>query len=234
MLKKVIGGLFLAGALLLIISNIITGSFFEDRGSTVATYGYFVGKIVPIVLYVISGFFLLNFEKPCKKAYIEGFKIRGRQNAKMLPFAIIYAVLMILSAIGEGLQPSEDIITGFLAAYLPFCVPFVIFVFMVSYYSVSHKKSKTFFVSNAEALNYYLGSTENYKPCAADNSVLASDKALYFSKLFCVVPFNQIKSIKPTKELGIQYVYFYLNNGKKFYVATKYYNEILAEIETRK
>jgi len=89
-------------------------------------------------------------------------------------------------------------------------------------------KSKKLFLNSGEALNRYLSLNESFT--AYHETVLASDKALYFPKLFCVVPFDQIQSIKLSKQLWEQDVYFNLINGQKFYIVSKQYDNILKAI----
>ena len=62
------------GALLILAGAVADGSLFSDQGSAAATYGNFLGTILPVVVYVLSGIFLLAFDKPTKLNYIEGFK----------------------------------------------------------------------------------------------------------------------------------------------------------------
>lgn len=66
MVKKVLGSLFFLGALLLLIGAIANGTLFSDRGSVAATYGFFLGTIIPIILYILSGIFLFTFDSATK------------------------------------------------------------------------------------------------------------------------------------------------------------------------
>ena len=119
MAKKVLGGFFFAGALLVLIGAIANGSLFSDRGSTAATYGYFLGTILPIVVYVLSGIFLINFDKPEKLNYIDGFKKRSKQSSKVMPFIIVYGVFMLFSAIGVIVSDTDNYTLSYLIAVLP-------------------------------------------------------------------------------------------------------------------
>ena len=75
-------------------------------------------------------------------------------------------------------------------------------------------------------MNEYLSVNETFYTWSDDNFVLSSYKVLYFPALFCVIPFNQIASVKPYKQLGEKGVYINLVNGKKICIATKHVERI--------
>ena len=107
-----------------------------------------------------------------------------------------------------------------------------IFVYYYQMYALAHNASKKYFISSDGDLNEYLSTNETFYAWSEDYFVLASNKALYFPKLFCVIPFNQISSIKYHKELWEQGIYFNLSNGKKIYIATKHFDRIQEAINT--
>ncbi len=226
MAKKVLGSLFFAGALLILIGAIANGTLFSDRGSAAATYGNFLGTILPIVVYVLSGIFLLTFDKSTKLNYIDGFKMRSKQSSKFIPFIVAYGLFILFSAIGVGASGTDNYILSYIIAIAPYIVPLVIFVSFYQMYALTHNASKKYFINSDIALNEYLSTNETFYAWSDDNFVLASDKALYFPQLFCVIPFSQITSIKLYKQFGEQGVYINLSNGKKIYVATKHFDRI--------
>lgn len=226
MAKKVLGGLFFAGALLILIGAIANGSLFSDQGSAAATYGYFLGTILPVVVYVLSGIFLFNFDKPEKLNYIDGFKKRGKQSSKFIPFIVAYGAFILISAIGVGASGTDNYLLSYVIAILPYIIPLFVFSSFYQMYALTHNASKKYFIDSDIALNEYLSTNETFYAWSDDNFVLASNKVLYFPKLFCVIPFSQISSIKFHKELWEQGVYINLSNGKKIYVVTKHFDRI--------
>jgi hypothetical protein len=97
-----------------------------------------------------------------------------------------------------------------------------------------YQASKKYFLKNEAAINEYISENETFVSCTPDNFVMASDKALFFPGLSCVVPFEQIASVQLVKQLWEQDVYFYLQNGKKFYVMTKHFETIKKLVEDKK
>ena len=223
--KKILGILFFVIALLVVIGFIGDGAVL-GQGSSAATIGSFIGTLLPVILYIFSGIFLLTFDNPTKINYIDGFKKRSKQSSKMVVFMVAYAFLMLLVAVGVGASDTNNFVLSFVVTVLPYLIPFLIFVVLFQMYALPHKTSKKHFISNDEALNEYLSPNETFYAYSDDNFVLASNKALYFPKLFCVIPFDQIASITLTKQLWEQDVYFTLHNGKKFYIVTKHYDRI--------
>ena len=229
--KKILGGLFLAAAALVLIGAAGNGTLFSDQGSAAATYGNFVGTLIPVVLYVLSGIFLLTFDNPTKMNYIDGFKKRSRQSSKFIFFIAAYAIMVFFASIGAGLSATDNFVLSMVIGIAPYMIPVAVFVALYQVYALPHIASKKYFAANDAALNEYLSTGETFYSYSSDNFVLASSKALYFPQVFCVVPFNQIASTKRTTELWLEYVYFNLPNGKKFYVTTKHYDRILAAIQ---
>lgn len=227
MVKKAFGGLFFAGALFLLIGAISNGTLFSDKGSAAATYGTFLGTIIPVVLYVFSGIFLFTFDDAAKMSYIDGFKKRSKQSSKFVVFIAAYGVLLLFAAIGAGAAGAGYGVLGYIMAFLPYLIPLLVFVVFMQMYAQPHQASAKHFLNSDAALNYYLSNFETFYTYSSDGYVLASNKALFFPELFCVIPFDQISSITLTKQLWEQDVYFYLSNGKKFYIVTKHYDRIM-------
>ena len=234
MVKKIFGILFFVVALLALVSVIAGGSLFSDRGSVAATYGNFVGNMLPIVLYVVSGITLLTFESPAKLSYVDGFKKRGKQSPVIMTLLIIYAISYFIVCLGMVLSYSRYSYISSIVAVSAYFIPFMIFLFIFSEEVLPNKASRKYFIKNDADLNEYLSSNETFQSCTSDNTVLASSKALYFPKVFCVVPFDKIASINPKKELWVNYVYFNLSNGKKFYINTKHFDKIQEAINANK
>lgn len=233
MAKKVLSGLFFAGALLILISAIANGSLFSDQGSAAATYGKFLGTIILIIIYVLCGIFLLTFDNPTKINYIDGFKKRSKQSSVIIAFfvicAVLYGVLFFFSGFWSNSNTGHDDFVSLIivnVVFNPFLFPFFVFTFLLSKYVVPHAASKKYFMNSDAALNEYLSVNETFYTWSEDNFVLASNKVLYFPQLFCVIPFNQISSTKFYKELWEKGIYINLVNGKKIYIATKHFERI--------
>lgn len=227
MFKKVLGGAFFAGALFLLIGAISNGSLSRDHGSSAATFGFFVGTLAPVIIYALSGLFLFTFDNTTTLNYIEGFKKRSKQSSSIVAFIAAYGVLLLFAAIGAGAAGTSLGVLGYLLVFLPYLIPLLVFVVLMQMYAQPHWTSKNYFLHSDEALNYYLSNYETFYAYSSDGYVFASNKALFFPKLFCVIPFDQIASIKLTKQLWEQDVYFHLANGKKFYIVTGHYDRIM-------
>ena len=226
MTKKILGGLFLAVAAFLLITYIATGTLFADYGSAAFTYGVFIGKLIPIVLYTLSGLFLLGFDKAEKMRYIDGFRCRSKQSKQMIAFIVVYVVIMAFSILTpkDGDSVFEAVLYN-IVAMLPYLIPLLVFVIMYMMYAMPHEACKKHIIKNEEALQTYLENTHFYS-YTSDNTVLANNKVLFFPKQFCIVPYGEIGSTKLVKQLWEQDVYFNLSNGKKFYIVTKHYDRI--------
>lgn len=230
MFKKVLSALFFLGAILMLIGAIANGTLFTDRGSAAATYGFFLGLMIPIILYVLSGIFLFTFDSATKLNYIDGFKKRSKQCSKLLFFIAAYVILIFFASMGIDKFYDDNIVFIFIVIIvenLPYFIPMTIFLIMLLMYALPHWTSKKYFLGNEAVLDEYLSVNETFYTFSDDNYVLASKKALFFPELFCVVPFSEISSISLTKQLWEQDVYFHLTNGKKFYIVTKHYDHIM-------
>ena len=139
---------------------------------------------------------------------------------------IAYGVFMLFSAIGVGASGTDNYILSYIIAIVPYVIPLCIFVSFYQMYALTHNTSKRYFINSDSALNEYLSTNETFYAWSEDNFVLASNNVLYFPELFCVIPFNQITSLKLYKQLGEQGVYINLINGKKIYIATKHFDRI--------
>ena len=226
MVKKIYGGLFFVGALLILVGAAFNGTLFSDQGSAAATYGSFIGTMLPVVAYVLSGIFLLTFDAPTKLNYIDGFKKRSKQASKFVPFIMAYSFFMLLAAIGVGASGTDNYVLSFIIAVIPYIIPLFIFVSYYQIYALTHNASKKYFANSDGALQTYLSANETFYAWSEDFFVLASDKVLYFPQLFCVIPFNQVASLKEYKQLGEKGVYINLVNGKKIYIATRHFARI--------
>ncbi len=235
MSKKVLGYLFFAGAILLLIGTIANGTLFSDQGSTAATYGNFFGTLIPIIVYVLSGIFLITFDTPTKLNYIDGFKKRSKQCSKIVLFISIYVIFLLFSVIGVITSNNYNtalhniILTSilrYIITTLPFILPLVIFVSYFQIYALTHNASKKFFINSDNELHEYLSTNEVFYAWSDDYFVLASNKVLYFPQLFCAIPFNHISSIEIYKQPLEQGVYINLSNGKKIYILTKHFDRI--------
>ncbi len=227
MVKKIFGGLFFAVAALALIGITASETVFADRGSAAEMFGFALGVLIPVVLYVLSGLFLFMFDRATKLNYVEGFKKRSKQCSQIVVFLVAYGVLMLFSAIGAGASGADNFVMSFLVGCLPYFIPLMVFAVLLSMYALPHWASKKHALNNDAALNEYLSLNETFYTYSSDNFVLASNKALFFPQLLCAVPFHQIAAINLTKQLWEQDVYFTLTNGKKFYIATKQYDRIV-------
>ena len=240
MTKKIFGAIFFALALLALIGAV--GNLFsaDSIGSPAAKAGSFIGTLFTVALYAFSGIFLFTFDSVYKLNAVAGFKLRSRLQRPILIISLcVYGILSLFSSFSAGIiiGSADNLAVGLISGIVvicPYMLPVFLFIIMVLMYSTPHAKSKKYFIKNEEQLNYYLSDVSVYAPVTADNFVMASRKALYFPKQFCVIPFDQIESVKLVKQLWEQDVFFYLTNGKKFYIMTKHFNAINEAVEAHK
>ncbi len=234
MVKKIIGILFIIIAILSLIGSIANGSLFEDRGSTAATYGGFTGTIIPIILFVVSGIFLIVFDSASKSAPAKGFNKRKAQCSGIIVLLVLWSLLAIpvIFAAGINLGTLGNFLS-FLMTIIPYLFPVLTFVYMLEVYALPYLACRKHFYSDSTGYEQCLnaGTLVSY---SADKKILANNKALIFPELFCAVPFDSIANVKLKKVLWEQDVYFNLTNGKKFYIISKNYNEIMAAINANK
>ena len=228
MIKKILGGLFFVAAILILIGSIANGSFMGDHGSVAATYGAFVGTMLPIIVNVCAGIFLIRFDRVYKMTYIEGFKVRKKQCSIIILFFILYDIGMII-AVGNAVY---SYLSGLILVALLYFAPVIIFMVMLGVYATPYWACRKNFKLDDSMLNDYFYFNATFYTYSEDNSVLASDKVLFFPKTFCIMPFSQIASAE-FKNSGIeQDVIFKLVNGKKIEMVAgkKRYEEIASAI----
>lgn len=232
MIRKILGGLLFLVAALGLIGSIANGSFMSDRGSAAATYGTFVGTMLPIITNVLAGIFLMSFDGVYKKAYIEGYKARKKQCSKIVLFIIVYAVFMFFACIGVGASETDNYLLAFVVSVLPYFVSLMIFAMMLGIYAMPYWGCQKNFKLDDSMLNEYLSVNETFCSYSEDNSIIASNKVLFFTKTFCTMPFAQIDSVE-FKNIGVeQDVVFKLTNGKKIEIIAgkKKYDNITSAI----
>ena len=117
-----------------------------------------------------------------------------------------------------------------LVTILPYFLPFVSFVFMLTMYTLPYNATKKRFLKNNEDVEAYFSADEIFYTYSEDNSVLASNKVLFFPQVFSAIPFDRIASTKHVKTLWEHDVYFNLVNDKSFYIVNKNYDSIQAAI----
>lgn len=232
MVRKILGGFLFVIAALILIGSIASGSFMSDRGSAAATYGTFIGTMLPIITNALAGIFLMRFDDVYKKTYIEGFKARRKQCSKFVLFIVTYAMFMFFASIGVGASGTDNYLLSFVISALPYFAPMMIFGMMLGIYAMPYWACKKNFKLDDSMLNEYLSVNETFYSYSEDNSVIASNKVLFFTKTFCTIPFAQIDSVE-FKNIGVeQDVVFKLKNGKKIEIVAgkKKYDNITSAI----
>ena len=235
MLRKILGILFLVAAALVLIGSIATGSLLGDRGSAAATYGAFTGTMLAVVLYVLAGVFLLRFDSVYQKSHVEGYKIRARQCTFILLFVFAFLILMLMAGIVTGLSAPENFLLSYLLAALPYFVPLVVFAMFTAVYVIPFQNCRKRIPMDDAALQAHFTDANAFTALTDDGSVLASNGALFFPRIFCLVPFAQISSVKFYNAIE-QDVIFTLTSGKKLELVSskKQFEAVQAAIEARK
>ncbi len=233
MVKKIIGCLFFVAAALALVGAAVNGTF--SQGSTPAALGAVVGTLIPVVAYVIGGILLLTFDNITKKAYIDGYQAREKQCSKISTLLVVFTIMLFLAGFGVGLSGFDNIFQKFLIAAYPYFIPLIVFAVIYAIYVIPYRTCQKNCNLDDAALNNYLSPDAVFYTYAEDNSVLASDKILFFPQTFCVIPFDQIVSTKFYNKIE-QDIIFTLTNGKKVEIVAgkKKYDSVLAAIEAHK
>lgn len=202
--RKILSILFFVVAALLVIGAVANGTLMSN----------FLANLLVTVLYALAGLFLLRFDDVYQKSRVEGYKLRARQCTFILAFVVAFLILMLLAAIGAGASGGDNFLVGFLLAALPFYVPMVIFLGFMAIYVIPYKNCRKCIPMDEEQLNAHFAGRGAFTALTDDGSVLASNEALFFPRLFCLVPFGQIASVKLYNFIE-QDVIFTLTNGRK-------------------
>lgn len=204
MINKIIGSLFLFFAILLSVVSILNNNL--------------IGAVIPVLLYVLSAFFFFGFDRVYNKSFIDGFSSRKNQCYFIIFFLIVYAILMMFTGFSTGVKSSgldfSSVLISALINCLPFFVPMMVFAVMLATYVISFFACKKNFKLDADKLSKYISSEESFEPCIEDKTVLVSKKIIFFPKIFCIVPFECIDSVKFYNSIEKDII-FTLNNGKK-------------------
>ena len=202
--RKILSILFFVVAALLVIGAVANGTLMSN----------FLANLLVTVLYALAGLFLLRFDDVYQKSRVEGYKLRARQCTFILAFVVAFLILMLLAAIGAGASGRGNFLVGFLLAALPFYVPMVIFLGFMAIYVIPYQNCRKCIPMDEEQLNAHFAGRGAFTALTDDGSVLASNEALFFPRLFCLVPFGQIASVKLYNFIE-QDVIFTLTNGRK-------------------
>ena len=235
MVRKILSVLLWIESALIVIGSIANGSLLGDAGATAATLGTMVGTLLPVVVNILGGVFLWRFDRVCRQIYIDGFNARKSQCVRILLFVVFYGAAMFLAGIGAGASGADNYTVAFLLSALPYLVPLLIFAGMLGVYAVPYWACIKQFRLDAAALNEYISANELFYTYSEDNSVIASNKVLFFPRIFCIIPFAYIASTQFYNALE-QDVIFTLTNGKKVSILAnkKQYDSVVAAIEANK
>lgn len=239
MIKKIFAVIFFVAAVPALIGLFVNTVGIFSLGLYSKALGYLIGGLIGPVLYILSGFFLLFFDRAYKKTYVEGFKLRIKQNVKIILFTVIYGVLTLGSGLVSGLNAKGSLLEtwlGWLVTALPYLIPVAVFSAMLGMYVIPFNASRKRFVYNDDMINEYLSGKEELRCYSDDHSVLANEKVIFMPKLFVVIPMEQIASVKFVN-MGIeQDVVFEQPDGQKLEVVAgkKKYEAILRAIDTEK
>ena len=229
MIRKIYGVLLLVFAAFLTYSVVYTALLMNDVGYD--NPGYLLGMGLPVVAYLFSGIFLIRFDSVYKKSYVEGFKARRKQCTLIVVYIVVFFVFAFLG----GKSMFDSIFNLILWAVLYF-VPGMFFAIMLAFYAVPYWNCNKKFSYIENALNTYLTPEEAFKSYSEDNFVLANSKVLFLPKIFCVIPLDQIASVKFVNIIVEKDVYFHLTNGKKIEIVAdqKKYESIKAAFEANR
>ena len=227
MKKKIAGFSLLAFAIYLLIT-VISFEYFIKLDTIAQTALLHAICFFPFVYYSLYGIFLITFDNAEKKDYIQGFKKRRGQT--IVSFILLAInTYFLTSSVSNNVSSSNPIVTAFVL--LAYFVPLLYSILLVSVYAVPYWSCRKTIRKHKDALNEYLADKDAFHAITDDNAVLASDKALFFPKIFCVIPFDQIASVKLVNMFGEPDVYFMLTDGKKCIIITKHFESIKKAID---
>ena len=139
MAKKIFGGLLILAGICALVGAIVNET---------------IGTILPVIVFICSGIFLLTFDNVKKLDYIEGIKKRKTQCTIIIVFVVIYIAMLALASIGIfaslefGLSFPQLMGKWFIAA-LPYIVPLGFFGGMVGMYVTPYSACNKNFNYNA-------------------------------------------------------------------------------------
>ena len=203
MVKKIFGAVCFILAVYTVLTTIAEGSLFSARG---------IFSLVSAAANLLAGVFFFFFDKVYTLSFEEGFKKRKGQNLVILLFTLIYAFMILYSAVSASLTGSRSAPLLFVISVLPLLLPFFIFAGMIGVYVAPFSVCKKQFELKGEKISSLLG--EEFSPINKKGAPRRSKKALFFHKYFCIVPFEKIAAVKLVKSIDSTIV-FTLKNGKK-------------------
>ena len=236
MLRKLGGILLLVLAVLIVVGAAANGTFTETFDTSAEKTGKIVGTLLPVVVNVFAVIFLLGFDKVYQRNYADGFRVRNKQCGTITFYLIVYIAFMMLVSFSAATSGADDFWQAFLLAELPYIIPMAIFAMMLGYYMVPYKSCKSNVGLEQADVNAYLSTNEAFYTYTADQSVIASSRALFFPKIFCLIPFDRIASVKFIN-IGVeQDISFQLTTGKKAVIVSnkKQYEGVMAALKANK
>ncbi len=221
MIKKIIGVLFVIAAVAVLYGSVKSGSIASERA---------VGIIIPAVFYLLSAIFLFFFDGVYKLSYAEGYKKRKRQNVIIVLFTVISFILVALAGVATVLTTKVGRPLTFVVMVLPYVVPLLVFAALFGMFVVPFNACKKQFGAADEIL-----AEEEFKEYCSKGKVLASEKYLFFPRKFCVIPMEEIETVKLVNFVE-QDIVFNLKNKKKIEIVggKKQYEAALCAIEDNK
>lgn len=208
MLKKIFGILFFLATALLWIGTFANGSM---GGAQI------FANVLASAFYIGSGVFLLLFDLPLKKSYLDGFQARERQATLLVVLIVICSLFGVLTAVGSatGYSIFELVVTALIGA-LPFFIPMLVLSGFVGKYCVPFWMAQIKFGLGKPQIQTILVG-EEFRNCTDDGSVQVSTKYLLFPDIFVLIPLDQIASVKFYNFIE-QDIIFKLTSGSKFEV----------------
>ncbi len=232
MAKKLLGILLILEAVLILYGLISKGMLFADYGTAAATYGNFVGNLIPIVVNVLAGIYLCLFDNVYKMNYRDGFVTRQKQCTQMLAFTLIYVVLLFCVDMGQGMIRVGNRFLTYIVGALPYLIPVAIFAGMSAMYASCYYACKKHCKLKRKVVKELLAEDVDFASYGRSKLVLASEQALFLPKLFCLIPFEQIDSVSFKSSFVENNVFIHLINGKKIEIVAgkNTYKNILAAV----
>ena len=223
MFKKIVGAFFFVMALIALIGVL--------AGGVVDSIPAVMGAMLPIGMYIFSGIFFFTFDGVYSQPYVKGFQTRGKQNTMIVISMVVYFLFFLITCVSVAAAGGDNYLLDVVTKCWAYFVPFMIFATCFSLYVVPYMSCKKNVLNTPAAVEGYLSANQQYYSFSQTNKVLANEYALFLPRAFCVIPYQQLQTVKHVKQLGEEVVYFYLTNGKKISISTRQYQDIAKALQ---
>lgn len=237
-MRKVFGVILCVIGAMALFGAVLNSAWYIGYGDGAALFGYITGQLLALAGFFGGGIFCCLFDRIYKRDYVTGFRMRKKQNVWIITFFMyfgIIAVICFLAGMNKVVAFSywEAFLLSVLAT-LVYWIPWIGFVALLTSYTVSFYSCRKNSGYTDGMLEHILANPYQFHPICTDQSVLASETVLFFPKLFCVIPFERIESVKNVNVIISKSIIIKFTNGKRVEIDSKHYDAIVAAVDEYK